>query len=65
MRVFQGCYQGKIETGVFQFQGPTCSVKVYSNPKAPRYQGLTLVHFSAQLEPCLRHKNSLHTLKNP
>jgi len=25
-------------------------------------QGLTLVHFSAQLEPCLTHKNILHTL---
>ena len=28
-------------------------------------QGLTLVHFSAQLEPCLTHKNTLHTLKSP
>jgi hypothetical protein len=25
-------------------------------------QGLTLVHFSAQLEPCLTHKNTLHIL---
>jgi hypothetical protein len=25
-------------------------------------QGLTLVHFSAQLEPCLTHKNTLHTI---
>ena len=25
-------------------------------------QGLPLVHFSAQLEPCLTHKNTLHTL---
>jgi len=25
-------------------------------------QGLTLVHFSAQLEPCLTHKNTRHTL---
>jgi hypothetical protein len=28
-------------------------------------QGLTLVHFSAQLEPCLIHKNTLHTLNTP
>jgi len=28
-------------------------------------QGLTLVHFSAQLEPCLTHKNTLHTLITP
>ena len=24
--------------------------------------GLTLVHFSAQLEPCLTQENTLHTL---
>ena len=28
-------------------------------------QGLTLVHFSAQLEPCLTHKKSLHTINTP
>jgi len=28
-------------------------------------QGLTLVHISAQLEPCLTHKNTLHTLNTP
>ena len=28
-------------------------------------QRLELVHFSAQLEPCLTHKNTLHTLNNP
>jgi len=28
-------------------------------------QGLTLVHFSAQLEPCLTHKNTPHTLYTP
>ena len=28
-------------------------------------QGLTLVHFSAQLEPCVTHKNTLHTLNIP
>ena len=31
----------------------------------PWQQGLTLVHFSAQLEPCLTHKNSLHTINTP
>ena len=28
-------------------------------------QGLTLVHFSAQLELCLSHENTLHTLNTP
>jgi len=28
-------------------------------------QGLTLLHFSPQLEPCLTHKNTLHTLNTP
>jgi len=28
-------------------------------------QGLTLVHFSAQLEPCLAQYNTLHTLNTP
>ena len=30
-----------------------------------RRQGLTLVRFSAQLEPCLTHKITLHTLNTP
>jgi len=29
------------------------------------FQGLTLVHFSAQLEPCLSQGNTLHTLSTP
>jgi len=29
------------------------------------WQGLTLVHFSAQLEPCLTHKDTPHTLNSP
>ena len=28
-------------------------------------QGLTLDHCSAQLEPCLTHNNTLHTLHTP
>jgi len=28
-------------------------------------QGLTLVHFSAQLEPCLTQETTLHTLDHP
>jgi hypothetical protein len=32
---------------------------------APMGQGLTLVHFSAQLEPCLTQENTLHTLNTP
>jgi hypothetical protein len=30
-----------------------------------RWQGLTLVHFSSQPEPCLTHKNTLHTPNTP
>jgi hypothetical protein len=30
-----------------------------------KWQGLTLAHFSVQLEPCLTHKNTLHTLNIP
>ena len=30
-----------------------------------RGQGLTLVHFSAQLEPCLTQENTLHTMHTP
>jgi len=29
------------------------------------WQGLTLVHLSAQLEPCLTQENTLHTLYTP
>jgi hypothetical protein len=35
------------------------------SPAAATTQGLTLVHFSAQLEPCLTHKNTLHALNTP
>jgi hypothetical protein len=28
-------------------------------------QGLTLVHFSAQLQPCLSQESTLHTLNTP
>jgi hypothetical protein len=31
---------------------------------ASSIQGLTFVHFLAQLEPCLPHKNTLHTLSS-
>jgi len=31
----------------------------------PQRQGLTLVHFSAQLKPCLKQENTLHTLNTP
>ena len=35
-------------------------------PRAPASrQGLTLVHLSAQLEPCLSQENTLHTLNTP
>jgi len=31
----------------------------------PLHQGLTLAHFSAQLEPCLTQETILHTLNTP
>jgi hypothetical protein len=34
-------------------------------PTPGRRQGLTLVHFSAQLEPCLAQENTLRTLNTP
>jgi len=33
--------------------------------KEERRQGLTLVHLSAHLEPCLSQENTLHTLRIP
>jgi hypothetical protein len=36
-----------------------------ADPKRKEWQGLTLVHCSAQLEPCLTQENSLHTLNTP
>jgi hypothetical protein len=36
-----------------------------ANTTSHTRQGLTLVHFTAQLEPCLTHKNTLHTLNTP
>ena len=42
----------------FSYAGFEQQPKYFDNPKA----GLTLVHFSAQLEPCLTQENTLHTL---
>ena len=36
-----------------------------SSPSSASSQGLTLVHFSAQLEPCLSQESTLHTLNIP
>jgi len=35
------------------------------NSDSATNQGLTLVHFPAQLEPCLTHEHTLHTLHTP
>jgi hypothetical protein len=35
------------------------------NTNHAQKQGLTLVHLSAQLEPCLTQGNTLHTLNTP
>jgi len=49
--------------------GNTCQAHAAGGPRrggrAGGGQGLTLVHFSAQLEPCLTHKHTLHTLNTP
>jgi hypothetical protein len=45
----------------FGVPGPASSVAA----AAAFLQGLTLVNFSAQLEPYLTHINTLHTLHNP
>ena len=42
---------------------PSCATAPWSSWR--RRQGLTLVHFSAQLEPCLTPENTLHTLNTP
>jgi hypothetical protein len=34
-------------------------------PRSSTGQGLTLVHFSAQLEPCLTHRNTLNPIITP
>jgi len=42
-----------------------CAVSLMRNLMFSVSQGLTLIHFSAQLEPCLIHKNTLHTPNTP
>ena len=37
----------------------------FFDPAAPNGQGLTLVDFSAQREPCLTIENTLHTPAHP
>jgi len=41
------------------------SLGVGPSPGFTSVQGLTHVHFSAQLEPCLTHKTPLHTENTP
>jgi hypothetical protein len=41
-----------------------CTAVDYFDALYPR-QGLTLVHFSAQLKPCLAQENTLHSLNTP
>ena len=40
-------------------------VTTISRQRRGTRQGLTLVHFSAQLEPCLTQETTLHTLNTP
>jgi len=48
---------------------PGRTIRAQGKLDDPQYfylkQGLTLVHFSAQLEPCLTQKNALYTLITP
>ena len=52
-----------------QYDGLTGASAARHRPVAQRRvaadQGLTLVHFSAQLEPCLTQENTLHILHTP
>ena len=43
----------------------TDRLEVLTTVTCPSQQGLTLIHFSAQVEPCLTHKNTLNTLNTP
>jgi hypothetical protein len=46
----------------------TAAASVFSHiaaGEATSAQGLTLVHFSAQLEPCLTQQNTLHIPNTP
>jgi len=42
----------------------SCEFTVPRVKVAPK-QWLTLVHFSAQLKPCLTHKSTIHTMNTP
>jgi hypothetical protein len=44
---------------------PDASSPSRGNTNTRDRQGLTLVHFSAQLEPCLSQESTLHTLSTP
>jgi len=44
---------------------PLLSTLSPENLASAARQGLILVHFSAQLEPCLTQENTLHTLNTP
>jgi hypothetical protein len=45
---------------------PSCMIpELPSVASYARFQGLTLAHLSAQLEPCLTPENTLHTPKTP
>ena len=48
--------------GGSQNGSPTSASTPSPTSEIQRRQGLTLVHFSAQLEPCLTQENTLHTL---
>jgi hypothetical protein len=48
-----------------ELQGGVEPVPPLSDAAEGMWQGRTLVHFSAQLEPCLTQENTLHTLNTP
>ena len=45
--------------------GVLWSANLFKKVRDSWRQGLTLVHFSAQLEPCLKQENTLYTLNTP
>ena len=54
--------------GVGEYVNCRNGMPCHLHPSSSLYglgQGLTLVHFSAQPEPCLTQGNTLHTLNTP
>jgi len=58
-------YAGKMDQLLEKFSPAKVDEILDLPPGSTVRQGLTLVHFAAQLEPCLTQDNTLHTLNTP